>query len=70
MTVTRGNAVRAPENVLGNLEVCGTVDGTLKGRLEDVRDTLRNVLSQTRGKPKQREASTRPPTRGAIFLRG
>ena len=62
--------MRTLENVLKDLDACGTVDGALKGRLEDVRDTLRNVLSQTRGKPKQREASTRPPTRGTIFLRG
>jgi hypothetical protein len=27
LTGTRGNALRAPENVLGDLDVCGTVDG-------------------------------------------
>jgi hypothetical protein len=64
LTVTRGNAVRAPENVPGNLDVCGTVDGTLQGRLEDVRDTLREVLGQAKGNPKQREAPTRPSTGG------
>jgi hypothetical protein len=41
--------VRTPENVLKDLDVCGTVDGTLKGRLGDVRDTLREVLSQAGG---------------------
>lgn len=49
MTGTRGNAVRTPENVPKDLDVCGTVDGALKGRLEDVRDTLRKVLSQAGG---------------------
>jgi hypothetical protein len=49
LTGTRGNAVRTPEKVLKNLDVCGTVDGALKGRLEDVRDTLRKVLSQAGG---------------------
>jgi hypothetical protein len=49
LTGTRVNAVRTPEKVLKNLDVCGTVDGPLKGRLEDVRDTLRKVLSQAGG---------------------
>jgi hypothetical protein len=49
LTGTRGNAVRTPENVPGDLDVCGTVGGVLKGRLEDVRDTIREVLSQAGG---------------------
>ncbi len=64
LTGTRGNAVRATENVLGDLDVCGTVDGALKGWLEAVQDTLREVLSQAGGKPKRREAPVRPSTRG------
>ena len=34
------------ENVLGSLQDNGTVDELLKGRLEDVRDTLQEILSQ------------------------
>ena len=49
LTQTRGNAVRAPENVLGDMDVCGPVAGALKGRLEDVRETLWKVLSQAGG---------------------
>jgi len=48
-TGTRGNAVRTLENVLKDLDACGTVDGALKGRLEDVRETLWKVLSQAGG---------------------
>ena len=46
LTGTLGNALGALENVLGDLEVGGTVDELLKGRLEEVRDTLQEVLSQ------------------------
>jgi hypothetical protein len=46
LTGTLGNALGALENVLGDLEVGGTVDEALKGRLEDVRDTLQEVLDQ------------------------
>ena len=46
LTGTLGNALGAIENVLGDLEVGGTVDELLKGRLEEVRDTLQEVLSQ------------------------
>ena len=46
LTGTLGNALGALENVLGDLEVGGTVDEALKGRLEEVRDTLQDVLSQ------------------------
>ena len=49
LTGTLGNAVGALENVLGDLEVGGTVDEALKGRLEEVRDTLQDVLSQAGG---------------------
>jgi hypothetical protein len=41
-----GDALGTVENVLGGLEDNGTVDELLKGRLEDVRDTLQEVLSE------------------------
>ena len=41
-----GDALGTLENVLGGLENNGTVDELLKGRLEDVRDTLQEILSQ------------------------
>jgi len=50
LTGTLGNAVGALENVLGDLDVGGTVDEVLKGRLEEVRDNLQEVLSQAGGK--------------------
>src|ERR671917_341089 len=46
---TLGNALGALENVLGDLEVGGTVDEALKGSLEEVRDTLQEVLDQAGG---------------------
>src|SRR5215204_1918735 len=46
------------ENVLGGLEDDGTVDELLKGRLEDVRDTLQEVLSQV-GEQAQEEGLPR-----------
>ena len=49
LTGTLGNALGALENVLGDLEVGGTVDEALKGSLEEVRDTLQDVLSQAGG---------------------
>jgi hypothetical protein len=49
LTGTLGNAVGALEDVLGDLDVGGTVDEALKGRLEEVRDTLQDVLSQAGG---------------------
>jgi hypothetical protein len=49
LTGTLGNAVGALENVLGDLEVGGTVDEALKGNLEEVRDTLQDILSQAGG---------------------
>src|SRR5918998_1693382 len=51
LTGTLGNAVGALEDVLGDLEVGGTVDEALRGSLEGVRDTLQDVLSQAGGKP-------------------
>jgi len=36
--------------VLENLEVGGTVDEAFKGGLEEVRDTLREILNQAGGK--------------------
>ncbi len=41
-----GDALGTLEGALDGLEVGGTVDELLKGRLEDVRDTLQEVLSQ------------------------
>jgi hypothetical protein len=41
-----GDALSTLEGALEGLEVGGTVDELLKGRLEDVRDTLQEVLSQ------------------------
>ena len=49
LTGTLGNALGALEDVLGDLEVGGTVDEALKGGLEEVRDTLRDVLDQAGG---------------------
>ncbi len=41
-----GDALGAPESVLEGLEEGDTVDALLKGRLEDVRTTLGQVLEQ------------------------
>jgi exonuclease VII small subunit len=41
-----GSALGTLEDVLGSLEVGDTVDELLKGRLEDARDTLQDVLEQ------------------------
>jgi hypothetical protein len=41
-----GAALGTLENVLGGLEVGDTVDELLKGRLEDARDTLKELLDQ------------------------
>jgi hypothetical protein len=41
-----GDALGTLENVLGGLEDNGTVDELLKGRLEDVRDSLQEILSR------------------------
>src|ERR671921_87893 len=41
-----GSALGTLENVLGSLEVGDTVDELLKGRLEDARDTLQDVLDR------------------------
>jgi hypothetical protein len=46
VTGTLGGALGALESVLGDLDVGGTVDELLKGRLEEVRDTLQEVLDQ------------------------
>jgi hypothetical protein len=50
---TLGNAVGALENVLGDLDVGGTVDEALRSRLEDVRDTLQEVLDQAGGQAEE-----------------
>jgi hypothetical protein len=49
LTGTLGNALGALEDVLGDLEVGGTVDEALRGSLEEVRDTLQEILSQAGG---------------------
>src|ERR671916_2668066 len=49
LTGTLANALGAIENVLGDLDVGGTVDELLKSRLEEVRDTLQEVLDQAGG---------------------
>src|SRR5215203_6989335 len=41
-----GDALGTLENVLGSLDVGDTVDELLKGRLEDARDTLKELLDQ------------------------
>jgi hypothetical protein len=41
------------EDVLGGLDVGGTVDEALKGRLEDVRDTLQGLLEQVGDRAQQ-----------------
>jgi hypothetical protein len=53
-----GDALGTLEDVLGGLEDNGTVDELLKGRLEYVRDTLREILSQV-GEQAQAEGVTR-----------
>jgi hypothetical protein len=61
-----GDALGTVENVLGGLEDNGTVDELLKGRLEDVRDTLQEVLSevgeQAGGEGISRQALPEGPT--------
>ena len=46
VTGTLGGALGVLENVLEDLEVGGTVDELLRGRLEDVRDDLQEILDQ------------------------
>jgi hypothetical protein len=45
-----GDALGTLEDVLGGLDVGDTVDELLKGRLEDARDTLQEVLDQAGGR--------------------
>jgi len=62
-----GDALGTVENVLGGLENNGTVDALLKGRLEDVRDSLQQVLSEVgeqtggEGIPRQALPGGSPP---------
>jgi hypothetical protein len=49
LTGTLGNALGALEDVLGDLDVGGTVDEALRGSLEEVRDTLQEILDQAGG---------------------
>jgi hypothetical protein len=49
LTGTLGNALGALEDVLGDLDVGGTVDEALRGSLEEVRDALQDVLDQAGG---------------------
>src|ERR687893_1367496 len=53
LTGTLGNALGALEDVLGDLEVGGTVDEALKGGLEEVRDTRREVLNRAGGQTRE-----------------
>jgi hypothetical protein len=55
-----GDALGTLETLLGSLDVGDTVDELLKGRLEDVRDTLQEVLDQAG------EAEGGPPTRQVL----
>jgi hypothetical protein len=59
LTGTLGNALVALENVLGDLDVGGTVDELLKGKLEEVRDTLQEVLNQVGDQAQGARAGTR-----------
>ena len=59
-----GDALGTVENVLGGLENNGTVDELLKGRLEDVRDTLQEVLSQVGEQAGGEGSSPRPLPEG------
>ena len=63
LTGTLGNALGELEDVLGDLEVGGTVDEALKGGLEEVRDTLRKVLEQAGGQGRGGEGGS---ARGAL----
>jgi hypothetical protein len=76
LTGTLANALGALENVLEDLDVGGTVDEALKGSLEEVRDTLQDVLSQAGGQagegggagpalPGGRSSSAGEPSSGA-----
>jgi exonuclease VII small subunit len=53
-----GDALGTLEGALESLEVGETVDELLKGRLEDVRDTLQEILSQA-GEQVEEGAATR-----------
>jgi hypothetical protein len=53
-----GDALGTLESVLGGLEEGDPVDELLKGRLEDVRDTLQEILSQV-GEQAQEEGLPR-----------
>lgn len=48
-----GDALGTLENVLGSLDVGDTVDELLKGRLEDARDSLQEVLDQAGAQAQQ-----------------
>jgi hypothetical protein len=56
-----GDALGTLETLLGSVEVGDTVDELLKGRLEDVRDTLQEVLDQAGD-----QAEGGPPTRQVL----
>ena len=59
-----GDALGTLETLLGSLEVGDTVDELLKGRLEDVRDTLQEVLDQAGDQVGEVEGG--PPTRQGL----
>jgi hypothetical protein len=62
-----GDALGTLETLLGSLEVGDTVDEALKGRLEDVRDTLQEVLDQAGDRAGEAEGE---PPHPPGFVRG
>jgi hypothetical protein len=57
-----GAALGTLENVLGSLEVGDTVDELLKGRLEDARDTLKELLDQAGAQALSGDVDEAPPS--------
>jgi hypothetical protein len=70
LTGTLGNSLGALENVLGDLEVGGTVDEALKGSLEEVRDTLQDILDRAGGQAGGGEGSGPALPEGQTFPSG
>jgi hypothetical protein len=64
LTGTLGNALGELEDVLGDLEVGGTIDEALRGSLEKVRDALQDVLDQAGGQARGAEGGG--SARGAL----
>jgi hypothetical protein len=59
-----GDALGTLETLLGSLELGDTIDEALKGRLEDVRDTLQEVLDKAGNQAGEAEGG--PPTRQGL----